>query len=109
MGLLSTIDGLLVFARYLAWAIAVVCVPISLVLVCMNLPLGIGSAAVFLAALLLAAGLAVLLMPRVVAERIKGIEGFRIPAVVLCVVAVALMGITYALSGGFPEINLLFA
>ena len=108
MGLSKVIDGLLVGTHYLAWVLAVVCIPGSIVLMLANLTLGIGAVAVFLAALLLAVGLSVLIMPKLVSDRIEVAKKVRIPAVILCVAAVALMGITYAMCGGFPVINLLF-
>ena len=63
MKLLQCIDGLLVGTRYLAWAIGIAGVIASVFLIAANLPLGISSAVVFAASLLLAVGVSLVLLP----------------------------------------------
>ena len=101
---------LFVFTRYLVWLIAALCVPASAVLAVVNLSFGLSSAMVFVAALLLAAGLAILLMPERVAVSVPALSGLKlkVAAAVCLLAAVAIMGATYFLCGGFPALNLLF-
>ena len=61
--LLRCIDGLLVGTRYLAWGLGVLGVVVSATLFCLNLPLGAASALVWIAALLLAVGVTLTLLP----------------------------------------------
>ena len=63
MKLLQCIDGLLVGTRYLTWAIGIAGVIASIFLIAANLPVGISSAVVFAASLLLAVGVSLVLLP----------------------------------------------
>ena len=110
MTLFGIIDMLFVFTRYLVWLLAVLCVPVSAVLAVVNLPIGFGSAVVFVAALLLGAGVAILLAPEQVKAAVPAFSGskLKVAAVVCLLAATAAMGATYYLCGGFPALNLLF-
>lgn len=108
MKLFESIDGLLVGTKYLAWIIALICIPVSAVLFFANLSLGLSSAMVCVAALLLAVGVTLLLLPeKLVKGKLAG-KNRNIIGIVAVVVAAAIMGITYFSAGGFPELNLLF-
>ena len=107
MKLFESIDGLLVGTKYLAWIIALICIPVSAVLFFANLSLGLSSAMVCVAALLLAVGVTLLLLPEKLKGKLAG-KSRNIVGVVAVVLAAAIMGITYFSAGGFPELNLLF-
>lgn len=109
MGLFSIIDVLFIAAHYLAWGIAVLGIPVSVVLLFANLSLGAAPAAMIAALLLLAAGLAVILMPKKVAEHVPVLHKLLAPAGALCVVAVVVAGVAFFLNGALPALNLLFA
>lgn len=109
MGLFGTIDGLLGGTRYLAWGIALVCIPASLVLLVANLSLGITSAAACLAALFPAVGVTALLLPAQLAKGPLANDRLRVIGAVACVIAVAIVGVDFFLAGGMPELNLIFA
>lgn len=109
MGLFSVIDFLFAGTQYLVWGIAVAGVPASLVLLLANLPLGLFSAAIFVATLLLAAGCAVVFMPKEVADHVPAARRLFMPAIALVVVAAVLGAAVYFLNGGLPEVSLLFA
>lgn len=110
MKLFEAVDGLLVGATYLAWSIALVCIPITAILFFANLSLGLTSAMVCVAAFLLAVGVTLLLLPEKLAK--KGFLSDKkkrcMVGVVAVVLAVAVMGITYFSVGAFPMLNLLF-
>lgn len=109
MKLFETIDGLLIGARYLAWAIALVGIICSVVLFFVNLPLGFASAIVFVAALLLSVAVTLMLLPAKLAKgRLSSQRKRMVGGGVLLVLAAAVMGITYFACGGFPALNLLF-
>ena len=108
MKLFETIDGLLVGTRYLAWGIGVIGIAVSVVLFFVNLSLGFASAMVFVAELLLSIAVMLLLLPERLAKgKLAGNKRLVIGAAAL-VLAAAIMGITYLVSGGFPAMNLLF-
>ena len=107
MKLFESIDGLLVGTKYLAWSIALVCIPVAAILLFANLSLGLASAMVCAAALMLAVGITLLLLPEKFAKGKLGKKRNIVGAVAI-VLAAAIMGITYFLVGGFPELNLLF-
>ena len=110
MKLFESIDGLLVGTKYLAWAIALICIPMTAVLFFVNLPLGLPSAMVFVAAFLLAVGVTVLLLPEKLAKgKLADQKKRYMIGGVALILAVAIMGITYFANGGFPALNLLFA
>lgn len=109
MKLFDTTDGLLAGTRYLAWGIALLGILGSIILLFVNIPLGIPSAAVFLATFFLAIGVVLLLMPKQLAkDKMEGKKKYIIGAVAL-IIAVAIMGIVWFSNGGFPAVNLIFA
>lgn len=109
MKLFESIDGLLVGTKYLAWIIALICIPMTAVLFFVNLSLGLPSAMVFVAAFLLAVGVTLLLLPEKFAKgKLADQKKRNTIGGVSLVIAVAIMGITYFVNGGFPELNLLF-
>lgn len=109
MKLFATIDGLFIGTRYLSWGIALVGIVGSIVLFFVNLSLGISSAMVFVAAFLLAVGVTLLLLPKAFAKGLLSNAKMRyIVGGAALLLATVIMGITYFVSGGFPELNLLF-
>lgn len=109
MKLFESIDGLLAGAVYLFWAIALVCIPITLVLFFVNLGMGFASAMVFVAAFALSVGVTLMLLPAKLAKGKLADQKKRMTVgCVLLVLAAAIMGITYFACGGFPALNLLF-
>lgn len=108
MNLLKTIDGLLVGTKYLAWAIALVGIPVSAVLVVANLAAGFAAVMVCLAAFLLSVGVTLLLLPKQLAKGILGSKKRMVIGAVVVVLAGVIMGISYFSAGAFPELNLLF-
>lgn len=109
MKLFESIDGLLVGTWYLAWGIGVLGVIGSVILFIANVPLGIGTAAVFVASFFLAVAVSLLLLPKQLAKgKLESNKKYIVGAVSL-VIAIAVMGIVYLSNGGFPAINLIFA
>ena len=107
MRLFESIDGLLIAAVYLFWGIALVCIPVSVILLIANIGMGLGAMMVCAAAFLLAVGVTLLLLP---AELAKGALAEKRIALGIAAVVLAglVMGITYFAAGGFPAMNLLF-
>lgn len=108
MKIFSCIDGLFVGTRYLVLGLALLGIIGSLVLFCVNIPLGLASAAVFISTFFLALGVSLLLFPR---KSVKGIPDGKkryLVSVVSLVVSFAAIGIVYASIGGFPPLNLIF-
>ena len=109
MKLFESIDGLLAGTRYLAWGIGVLGMIGSIILFIANIPLGFGTAAVFISSLFLAIAVSLLLLPKQLAKgKLEGNKKY-IVGVVSLVIAVAVMGIVYLSNGGFPAVNLIFA
>lgn len=109
MKLFESIDGLLVGTRYLAWGIGVLGMIGSIILFIANIPLGFGTAAVFIASLFLAIAVSLLLLPKQFAKgKLEGNKKY-IVGVVSLVIAIAVMEIIYLANGGFPAVNLIFA
>ena len=108
MKLFESIDGLLVVTKYLAWGIALVCIPVAAILLFANLSLSLASVMVCAAALLLAVGVTLLLLPEKFAKGKLAGKNRNIIGALAVVLAAAIMGITYFTAGGFPELNLLF-
>lgn len=108
MGLIKTIDGLLIGTKYLAWGIGLIGMIGSVVLFFANLSLGFASAAVFIAAFLLSVAVTLLLLPKQLVKGIFAGKARYIIGGVSLVIAVAVMGVVYASCGGFPALNLLF-
>lgn len=108
MKLFESIDGLLAGTRYLAWGIGVLGIIGSIMLFIANVPLGIGTAAVFVASLFLAVAVALLLLPKQLAKgKLEGKKKY-IVGVASLMIAIAVMGIVYLSNGGFPAVNLIF-
>ena len=109
MKLLQCIDGLLVGTRYLTWAIGIAGVIASVFLIAANLPVGISSAVVFAASLLLAVGVSLVLLPgRLAVGFLNGRLRYIVGAMAL-LAAVVIMGIVWFTNNGFPTVNLIFA
>lgn len=108
MGLFKVIDYLLVGTKYLAWAMGLVGMVGSVILFFFNLSLGITSALVFVAALLLSVAVTLLLLPKALVKGKLDSPKRIVVGCVALVLAVAIMGIIYFVSGGFPSLNLLF-
>lgn len=109
MGLFKTIDGLLAGTKHLAWGIALAGLIGSIILFFANIGLGFASAAVFCATLFLSIGVTLLLLPKTLAKKKLEGRGRYIIGVIAVVIAVAVMGIVYLSTGGFPAVNLIFA
>lgn len=108
MKLFETIDGLLVGTKYLAWGIALLCIPLSVILLFANITMGFAAVMVCIAALLLAVGVTLTILPGKLAKgKLAGKARFILGAVAI-VLAVVIMGITFFSSGGFPTMNLFF-
>lgn len=108
MKLFDMIDGLLAGTKYLVWAIGLVGILGSVILFFANLPLGLSSAMVFVAALLLSVGVTLLLLPKqLIKGKLAGSKRLVLGGAAL-ILAVAIMGIIYFTVGGFPVLNLLF-
>ncbi len=88
------------FTKWLSFGIVLACIPLSVVLIIANLSLGFMSAGVFIASLLAAVGVA-LLIP-------KTSTFIKVLGVISLVAAIILMGIVCFMTGGFPVLNLLF-
>ena len=80
----------------------------SVILFFFNLSLGITSALVFVAALLLSVAVTLLLLPKALVKGKLDSPKRIVVGCVALVLAVAIMGIIYFVSGGFPSLNLLF-
>jgi len=108
MMLLKTIDYLLKATRYGSWAIGLLGIVVSAVLVFANLSLGIFSALLFVATLLVSIAVSLLLAPsKIVSDKIADKKRYIISGTCLGI-AIAVGGVVYLINGGFPEINLLF-
>ena len=107
--LFKSIDGLLVGTKYLAWAIGLLGMVGSVLLFLVNIPLGMGSAMVFVASLFLSIAVTLLLLPKkLAAGKLAGGKRYLIGAVA-CVIALAVMFAVWNICGGFPILNLVFA
>lgn len=108
MKLFNTVDGLLEGTKYLAWGIGVIGIAGSIVLLIANIPLGLGSAAVFLASFFLAAGVALLLLPKQLAKgKLEGNKRYIVGAAAV-VIALVIMLFVWNICNGLPAVNLLF-
>lgn len=109
MKLFECIDGLFIGARYLAWAIALLGIVGSVILLFVNIPLGLASAAVFLATFFLSVGVVLLLVPnKFVKGKLEGNKKYWVGVVAL-IIALAVMGIVWFTNDEFPALNLIFA
>lgn len=99
--LFKCIDVLFVGTRYLAWAIALLGIVGSVILLFVNIPLGLSSAAVFLATFFLSVGVILLLVPNKLAKgKLVGNKKYYI-GVVSLVIALAVMGIQLSQSSPY--------
>lgn len=108
MKLFYTIDGLLVGTKYLAWGIALLCIPLSAILLFANITMGFAAVMTCVAALLMAVGVTLIILPGKFAKgKLAGKTRFIVGSVSI-VFAVAIMGITFFSAGGFPDMNMFF-
>lgn len=107
MKLFDTIDGLLVGTKYLAWGIALLCIPLSVILLFANIAMGFASVISCVAALLLAVGITLVILPEKLAKGILAGKTRFIVGGVAIVLAIAVMGIVFFVIGRFPALNLL--
>lgn len=105
--LTKTIDSLFIGIRYGVWVLGILGIIGSVILLVVNLSLGVPSALVFIASLFLSVGVALGLMPEML---VKGdfLSKRYVIALVALILAIVIMGGVYFVSGGFPELNLLF-
>ena len=94
--------------RYLAWAIGIAGVIASVFLIAANLPLGISSAVVFAASLLLAVGVSLVLLPGQLAVGFLNGRWRYIVGAIALLAAVVVMGIVWFTNNGFPPVDLVF-
>lgn len=108
MKLFESIDGLLTGTKYLAWGIALLGIPLSVILLFTNFSMGFAAVMVCIAALLLAVGVTLTMLPEKLAKgKLAGKMRFIVGGVAI-VLAVAVMGIAFFTTGGFPALNLIF-
>lgn len=105
--LTKTIDSLFIGMRYGVWVLGILGIFGSVILLVVNLSLGVPSALVFIASLFLSVGVALGLMPEML---VKGdfLSKRYVIALEALILAIVIMGGVYFVSGGFPELNLLF-
>lgn len=110
MMLSNVINGLFIGIRYLVWAMGVIGIPVSIILLIANIAGGIGAIGIMLALLLLSVAITLMLMPSSLVEKLpEGIQEKRfLVGAVAVIIAAALAGIAYFTNGGFPSLNLLF-
>ncbi len=107
MKLFGVIDYLFIGTRFGCWGLGILGIVVSVVLAIVNIPMGVGSALIFIAALLLSMAIALLLAPKGFFSK-KLSETKRIAFSVGSVAAAMLLaGGVYWLTGGFPALNLL--
>ena len=108
MKLFETVDGLLAGTKYLAWGIALLCIPFSVILLFVNFSMGIPAVMACAAAFLLVVGVTLAILPEKLAKGKLAGKNRLIVGGVAIVLAVAVMGITFFIAGGFPARNLIF-
>lgn len=110
MMLSSVINGLFIGLRYLVWAMGVIGIPVSIILLIANIAGGIGAIGLMVATLLLSVAITLMLMPSSLVEKLpEGLQEKRfLVGVIAVIVAALLAGIVYFTVGGFPSLNLLF-
>lgn len=108
MILFKTIDALFVGTRYGVWGMAILGIPMSLVLLVCNLAYGLGAILACFALLILAAALTLLLAPKVILKNDFLASKRLLLGGGLCLLALGCMGVCTLVSGGLPEMNLLF-
>lgn len=109
MKLFDSIDGLFSATRYLVWGLGVLGIIGSAVLIFVNIPMGIPAAASFIASLFLSIGVASTLLPEKLEKgKLKGSKKYLIGVSAL-VIAFIIIAVVWAMNGGLPEVNLIFA
>ena len=110
MILSDVINWLFIGTRYLVWAMGLIGVPLSIILLVANIGGGIGAMGLMVATLLLSIALTLMLMPNSLVEKLpEGLQEKRfLIGIVAVIVAAAFAGIVYFTAGGFPSLNLLF-
>ena len=108
MKLFETIDSLLAGTKYLAWGIALLCIPLSVILLFVNFTMGIPAVMACAAAFLLAVGVTLAILPEKLAKGKLAGKNRLIVGGVAIVLAVAVMGIAFFIAGDFPAMNLIF-
>jgi hypothetical protein len=112
MLLFNTIDSLFKSTRFGVWGLAVLGILASIGLAIVNVPLGLAAFGVCVATLFLSIGITLLLLPsyfeKKLATRLPKKEQVIIASLALGV-ALVVVALAYFSTGGFPELNLLFA
>lgn len=108
MMLFRVIDALFIGTRYGVWGMSLLGIPLSMILMFCNLANGWSATILFFAALLLSCALVLLLMPKQFSQE-DSLETNRHRIGAICILfSVLLAGAVYLVSGGFPQINLLY-
>lgn len=95
MKLFKMIDGLLVGTRYLAWGIALLCIPLSVIMLFMNFTMGLPAVMACAAAFLLAVGVTLTLLPEQLAKgKLAGKTRFIVGGVAIAL-SVVIMAIVF--------------
>ena len=108
MTLFKSIDGLLIGTKYLALGIALLCIPLSVILLFTNISMGFAAVMVCVAAFLLAVGVTQILLPEKLAKGKVDVKTRFVVGGVAIVLAAVVMGIAFFTAGGFPILNLIF-
>lgn len=110
MILSDVINGLFIGVRYLVWAMGIVGIPVSIILLIVNIGVGIGAIGLMFALFLLSLAITLMLMPSSLVEKLPEVlqEKRFLMGTIAVIIAVLLAGIVYFTVGGFPSLNLLF-
>lgn len=108
MSLFKVIDGLFAATRYGVLGLSILGAVGSIILFFFNISMGVGAWLTVLALLALSVSVAMFLVPNIFVKNTIASKNRYVSASVLAVIAVVVMGIVYFVSGGFPELNLLF-
>ncbi|MGX7197315.1 hypothetical protein [Enterococcus olivae] len=109
MSIFKIIDGLFIGTRYGVLGMSILGVLASIVLFFVNISMGFSALMVFVATLALSLSLIVFLVPSSVMKGKYTNKRRYIVGGILSVLALGIMGFTYLSTGGFPELNLIFA
>ena len=108
MAIFRIIGGIFTCTHWGVWAMAVVSLPVSIVLMLSNMANGTASVTICLAAMLLAAAVALITLPQqMIKDRMLEYRRFVIGFIFLAV-AVIMAGVVYFTCGGFPPLDRLF-
>lgn len=108
MLIFKTIDALFIGTRYGVWGMSILGIPLSLILLFCNFTYGLGAILACFAALLVSAALTLLLVPKVVLKNDFLNSKQYILGGLFLIAALCFMGVCVLVSGGLPEMNLLF-